>query len=68
MTEGLLDTSVFIASEPGRPVHAAAMQGSGRRLPVNDSWIAATAIAHQMPVVTQDGDHEGLPGLSVIRV
>src|SRR5579859_3967098 len=28
----------------------------GLRMPVNDSWIAATAIAHAVPVVTQDDD------------
>jgi predicted nucleic acid-binding protein len=38
------------------------------RLPLNDSWIAATAIANHMPVVSQDGDYDGVPGLRVIRV
>jgi predicted nucleic acid-binding protein len=37
-------------------------------MPINDSWIAATAIAHRMPVVTQDGDYAGIPGLDVIRL
>jgi len=40
----------------------------GRRMPVNDSWIAATAIAWQMPIVTQDDDFQPLPGLEVVRV
>lgn len=40
----------------------------GRRMPVNDSWIAATAIAHAVPVVTQDDDYADVPGLSVVRV
>jgi predicted nucleic acid-binding protein len=40
----------------------------GRRMPVNDSWIAATAIAHGVPVVTQDDDYADVPGLAVIRV
>ena len=35
---------------------------------VNDSWIAATALAHQLPVVTQDGDYIELEELRVIRV
>lgn len=39
-----------------------------RRMPVNDSWIAATAIHLGVPVVTQDGDYEGIPGLQVIHV
>ncbi len=44
---------------------------SGRRLNVNDLWIAATALAHRIPVVTQDDDFdpvEGAGGLQVIRV
>lgn len=40
----------------------------GRRLPVNDSWIAATALAYDVPVVTQDADFDGVPGLHVIKV
>jgi predicted nucleic acid-binding protein len=40
----------------------------GRRMPVNDSWIAATALAHGLPIVTQDDDYDGVPGLAVIRV
>jgi len=44
---------------------------AGRRLNVNDLWIAATALAHDLPVVTQDDDFapvEGVAGLSVVRV
>jgi predicted nucleic acid-binding protein len=35
---------------------------------VNDSWIAATALAHRLPVVTQDTDYVELAELQVIRV
>ncbi len=38
------------------------------RMPVNDSWIAATALAHGIPVITQDEDYVDLPGLAVIRL
>lgn len=128
---GLLDTSVFIAGEAGRPLNAAQLPGEGavsavtiaelhvgvlaardvdtrarrlatleaiadvevlpvdttvaaawarlrihlaeanRRLNVNDLWIAATALAHDVPVVTQDDDFEaveGVAGLIVVRV
>ena len=127
MTAGLLDTSVLIASETGRPIDVAALpdelsisvitiaelrvgvlaatdvdtrdrrlgtltraldldplpidkrvgeawarlridlRDAGLRLPVNDSWIAATAIAHGLSMVTQDGDYE-VAALEVIRV
>lgn len=40
----------------------------GLRMPVNDSWIAATAMSLEVPVVTQDDDYVELPGLDVIRV
>ncbi len=32
----------------------------GRRLNVNDSWIAATALVHDLPIVTQDSDYSVL--------
>ena len=44
---------------------------SGRRLNVNDLWIAATALAHGLPVITQDDDFapvEGAAGLVVVAV
>lgn len=44
---------------------------AGRRANVNDLWIAATAVANRLPVVTQDDDFdpvEGVSGLEVIRV
>ncbi len=40
----------------------------GLRMPVNDSWIAATAISMGVPVVTQDEDYVEVPGRAVIRV
>ena len=128
MSRGLVDTSVFIAQEAGRPVDAAQLPSDlvasvitigelragvlatadvlerdrrldtlakalrsvpvpidqqvaevwarlrvqlrdrGRGMPINDSWIAATAMALGIPVVTQDDDYAGIDGLEVIRV
>ncbi len=130
-TRGLLDTSVFIASESGRPLDEARLPEEGaispitvaelhvgvlaardvdtrarrlatleaiadvetlpidnavaaewarlrvhlaeaeRRVNVNDLWIAATALANGLPVVTQDDDFAacaGVGGLEVVRV
>jgi len=39
-----------------------------RRMPINDSWIAATAIAHGIPVATQDDDYDDVPGLDVVKL
>lgn len=127
MSDGLADTSIFIANESGRPLRTdvlpdrlavsvitvgelragvlaagdlatrdlrlatltaalaldpvpvdedvagawallrVALRDLGRRMAVNDSWIAATAIALDVPLVTQDDDHLDIPGLRVIR-
>jgi predicted nucleic acid-binding protein len=37
-------------------------------MPANDSWIAATALAYELPILTQDGDYDDVPGLEVVRV
>lgn len=52
----------------GMRAHLAA---SGERVSVNDLWIAATAAANRMPVITQDRDFyalSGVNGLAVIEV
>lgn len=127
-SRGLADTSVFIASESGRPlrfetvpdelrvsvitlaeleagvlaartiadraarlrtleramalepltVDAAAasawarlrveLHGAGRRVNVNDLWIAAVAVANDLPVVSQDDDFAVLAELGLLTV
>ncbi|WP_275415180.1 type II toxin-antitoxin system VapC family toxin [Planotetraspora silvatica] len=44
------------------------LRALGRKAPINDSWIAATAIAFGVPVVTQDADYDQMPGVEVIRL
>lgn len=44
------------------------LRDTQQRMPVNDSWIAATAMALRVPVVTQDDDFPVVEGLSVTRV
>lgn len=44
------------------------LRAAGRKAPVNDTWIAATAIAHHVPVVSQDADYDHMPDLEVIRI
>jgi predicted nucleic acid-binding protein len=46
----------------------ACLREAGRRMPINDSWLAATALVHNMPIVTQDADFLDVPGLEVIRL
>ena len=44
------------------------LRDNGQRMPVNDSWIAATAMSLGVPVVTQDNDYVVVDGLHVILV
>ena len=45
-----------------------ALREAGLRMPVNDSWIAATAMALDVPIVTQDDDFLTLAELTVIHI
>jgi predicted nucleic acid-binding protein len=72
--ESIADVEVLVVDEAVAAswallrVHLAT---AGRRLNVNDLWVAATALAHRIPVVTQDEDFapvEGVGGLEVVRV
>ena len=47
-----------VAREWGRLVVDA--RDRNRRAPINDTWIAATAIVHGLVVVTQDNDYDAL--------
>jgi predicted nucleic acid-binding protein len=40
----------------------------GRRPRIMDTWIAATAVTHGLPVYTQDDDFTGIPQVRVVRV
>lgn len=40
----------------------------GRRPKIMDTWVAATAVAHGLPVYTQDEDFLAIPRVRVVRV
>ena len=44
------------------------LRDGGLRMGVNDSWIAATAMALEIPVLTQDDGFPPVDGLAVQRV
>lgn len=45
------------------------MRAAGRgRLGVQDAWIAATAIAHDADLLTQDADFDEIPSLRVVEL
>ncbi|HVA22266.1 MAG TPA: PIN domain-containing protein [Candidatus Micrarchaeia archaeon] len=45
-----------------------ALRDAGRRMRINDAWIAATAIANDLALASQDSDYDDIPGVRVIRV
>lgn len=59
-----LPIDASVALHYGRLVAAA--RRSGRRLKTADGLIAATAIAHGLPLYTLDEDFRDLPGLAVV--
>ena len=41
---------------------------AGARANLMDTWIAATAVTHALPIYTQDDDFAQIPGVRVYRV
>jgi hypothetical protein len=46
----------------------ARLRAERRKAPINGTWIAATAIAHQLPLLTQDTDYDAMPALTVRKI
>ncbi|AFU00339.1 type II toxin-antitoxin system VapC family toxin [Nocardia brasiliensis] len=44
------------------------LRAAGRKVPINDSWIAATAMAYDIPIATQDNDYDAMPDLRIIKL
>ena len=44
------------------------LAASAARVGANDMWIAATAAANEMPVLTQDSDFDALSGVAGLTV
>ena len=44
------------------------LRAANRRVPINDSWIAATAMAHNVPIVTQDRGYDAMPDVEIITI
>jgi tRNA(fMet)-specific endonuclease VapC len=63
----VLSVDTRVAVHYGR-IAADARRLRGRRIGLGDGLIAATAVAHGLPLYTRDGDFDGLPGLRAVRV
>jgi predicted nucleic acid-binding protein len=72
--ESVADIHALPVDEPAARIWAQLrvhLAETGRRVRINDLWIAAVAVANQLPVVTQDDDFDpvaGVAGLTVIKV
>lgn len=44
------------------------LKNSGRSMRLNDSWIAATAISLNIPIISQERDFMNIPGLTTVLV
>lgn len=65
----MLSADANAATEWAKLRHAVSV--AGRRPQINDLWIAAVALAHRLPVVTQDDDFDvfaEVGNLEIIRV
>jgi predicted nucleic acid-binding protein len=68
--EKFLGAVLFVAIQPGRLLGIRQAfrhpEKNGQLIGANDLWIAATALAHQMPIVTANHkDFARVPGLDV---
>lgn len=61
-----LQINTLVASVFAEIVAEARRQG--RRPKIMDTWIAATAVAHDLPVYTQDADFAMIPRVRAVRV
>lgn len=72
--EALADIKIFPVDDEAARLWARMrihLAETGRRVRINDLWIAAVAVSRGLPVVTQDDDFEpleGVAGLAVIKV
>jgi tRNA(fMet)-specific endonuclease VapC len=61
----IISVDVRVASEYGRLSRK--LRAEGQSIGSNDTWIAATALAHACPVVTRNSKHlRRVPGLNVL--
>ncbi len=76
--ETRLSTLMFAASLRPLPIDdavadrwatlVARLRSAGKRMPINDSWIAATALAHDLALVTQDDDFDVVDDLPIVKI
>jgi tRNA(fMet)-specific endonuclease VapC len=63
----LLNVITVLEVRESTTAHYAAIRDqlkrANRQIPPNDSWIAALALEHQLPILTRNGHFQQLPGV-----
>jgi tRNA(fMet)-specific endonuclease VapC len=66
LKDHLADFEVLTVTEPTTLAYArvrASLKKLGRPIPANDTWIAALALQHRLPVMSRDEHFDAVPGL-----
>lgn len=66
LEDHLPDFEVLTVTESTAVTYAqvrASLRKLGRPIPANDAWIAALALQHRLPVLSQDVHFDAVPGL-----
>lgn len=67
LTDHLSGFEILEVTEPTTLTYArvrASLKKLGRPIPANDTWIAALALQHRLPVMSRDEHFDAVPGLS----
>lgn len=62
----LPDFEILTVTEPTTRAYAqvrVSLKKLGRAIPANDVWIAALALQHRLPILSQDEHFDAVPGL-----
>ena len=66
LDQHLADFDILTVTEPTTLAYAevrATLKKLGRPIPAHDVWIAALALQHRLPVLSQDEHFDAVPGL-----
>ncbi len=65
---GVLEQAPVLIIDRGVAAHYAQLRAASGRQPANDLWIAATALAHELTLLTADTRQAALPGVQATLV
>jgi predicted nucleic acid-binding protein len=65
---GILEQAPVLIVDRRVAAHYAQLRAASGRQPANDLWIAATALAHELTLLTADARQASLPGVQATLV